>query len=114
MVDDGSTDDTADRVRGMAGGYPVPLIYLHQENRKQGAARNLGVGRARGDWLVFLGDDTVPEADFLVEHLRARGGVEKGADRVVAIGYTPVGPGVSAGPGSWSTWGRRGGSSGSR
>ncbi len=89
VVDDGSTDDTADRVRGMAGGYPVPLIYLHQENRKQGAARNLGVGRARGDWLVFLGDDTVPEADFLVEHLRARGGVEKGADRVVAIGYTP-------------------------
>ena len=47
------------------------------------------MGRARGDWLVFLGDDTVPEADFLVEHLRARGGVEKGADRVVAIGYTP-------------------------
>ena len=47
------------------------------------------MGRARGDWLVFLGDDTVPDADFLVEHLRARGGVEKGADRVVAIGYTP-------------------------
>ena len=38
VVDDGSTDDTAGRVRGMSAGYPAPLTYLHQENRKQGAA----------------------------------------------------------------------------
>ena len=90
VVDDGSTDDTAERVRGMSAGYPAPLVYLHQENRKQGAARNLGVGRARGDWLVFLGDDTVPVADFLEEHLAARGeGGREDAERVVVIGYTP-------------------------
>ncbi len=90
VVDDGSTDDTAERVREMAAEFPAPLIYLHQENRKQGAARNLGVGRARGEWLVFLGDDTVPAADFLEEHLRARAGVaQEDADQVVTIGYTP-------------------------
>ena len=90
VVDDGSTDDTAGRVRGMSAGYPAPLAYLHQENRKQGAARNLGVGRARGEWLVFLGDDTVPGPGFLEEHLRARDGVaHQDAKRVVAIGYTP-------------------------
>lgn len=90
VVDDGSTDDTAERVRGMAARYPAPLVYLRQENRKQGAARNLGVGRARGDWLVFLGDDTVPAPDFLGEHLKARAqGAQDEAGRVVAIGYTP-------------------------
>ena len=55
VVDDGSTDDTGERVRGISAGYPVRLVYLHQENRKQGAARNLGVRRARGEWLVFWG-----------------------------------------------------------
>ena len=90
VVDDGSTDDTAERVREISAEYPAPLIYLHQENRKQGAARNLGVERAQGDWLVFLGDDTVPAADFLEEHLRARDGVvHEEQERVVAIGYTP-------------------------
>ena len=86
VVDDGSTDDTAERVHGISAGYPVPLIYLHQENRKQGAARNLGAGQAKGDWLVFLGDDTVPERNFLAEHLKARAA---DTDRVVVIGYTP-------------------------
>ena len=90
VVDDGSTDDTAARVRRISVAYPAPLVYLHQENRKQGAARNLGVGRAQGDRLVFLGDDTVPAGDFLEEHLRARGeGLEGDAERVVVIGYTP-------------------------
>ena len=90
VVDDGSTDDTAERVRRISAGYPAPLVYLHQDNRKQGAARNLGVGRARGDWLVFLGDDTVPAPDFLEEHLRARGeSAGAAAERVVVIGYTP-------------------------
>ena len=90
VVDDGSTDGTGERVRGLASEYPVPLVYLHQENRKQGAARNLGVGRARGEWLVFLGDDTVPASDFLEEHLRSRDGIEEeDAERVVVIGYTP-------------------------
>ncbi len=90
VVDDGSTDDTAERVREISAGYPARLVYLHQENRKQGAARNLGVRRARGEWLVFLGDDTVPASDFLEEHLRARDGVaQEEAERVVAIGYTP-------------------------
>lgn len=90
VVDDGSTDDTGERVRGMASEYPAPLVYLHQENRKQGAARNLGVGRARGEWLVFLGDDTVPGSDFLEGHLGARDGVRReDAERVVVIGYTP-------------------------
>jgi GT2 family glycosyltransferase len=45
---------------------------LRQENRKQGAARNAGAKQAQGDFLVFLGDDTIPAPDFLSCHAAAR------------------------------------------
>jgi glycosyltransferase involved in cell wall biosynthesis len=91
VVDDGSTDQTAQTVADTARKFPVSLHYLSQPNRKQGAARNLGARRAAGDVLVFLGDDTVPESDFLAEHSRARRGrVEPGDEtRLAVIGYTP-------------------------
>jgi GT2 family glycosyltransferase len=87
VVDDGSTDQTESTVTGMADNYPVPLLYLRQENRKQGAARNRGSREARGRYLLFLGDDTVPAADFVSQHLRShRDGPEE--DGRVVIGYT--------------------------
>jgi glycosyltransferase involved in cell wall biosynthesis len=82
VVDDGSTDDTEDRVRDLQGriltgkGQPSAgsrqLRYFRQSNRKQGAARNLGAKHARGEFLVFLGDDTTPAPDFLSRHASGR------------------------------------------
>lgn len=86
VVDDGSSDDTATTVGQLASGFPVPLHYLHQENRKQGAARNLGARRADGDYLVFLGDDTVPTGAFLDEHWASHRTAEP---KTAVIGYTP-------------------------
>ena len=57
VVDDGSTDGTAAVARGASG--PVPVIYYHQENRGAGLARNLGVARAKGEWIAFLDADDV-------------------------------------------------------
>lgn len=93
VVDDGSTDETASRVRSMQRNFPVPLHYFYQPNRKQGAARNLGARNARGDLLIFLGDDTVPQPGFLIHHLRAHSRDMKTDDtdqglRRIVIGYT--------------------------
>ncbi len=86
VVDDGSSDPTRETVATLAEAYPAPLLYLHQQNRKQGAARNLGASRARGEWLVFLGDDTVPDDDFLLRHHESH----RRRDFLTAvIGYTP-------------------------
>ena len=85
VVDDGSEDSTPDLVDRLSRDYPVPLHYLLQDNRKQGAARNLGAHKATGGLLVFLGDDTVPAPEFLQHHSSHAG---QPAHRVV-IGYTP-------------------------
>lgn len=54
VVDDGSEDDTAARVRAL----PDPrLRLLQQNNRGVSAARNAGAAACRGTWLTFLDSD---------------------------------------------------------
>ena len=85
VIDDGSTDSTRQLVETMGDAYPVPLKYLFQPNRKQGAARNLGVSHARGKYLLFLGDDIVPGPVFLSEHRQSH---VEGDPMLAVIGYT--------------------------
>lgn len=57
VVDDGSTDETPALVARLAAQSPIPVRVLHQENRGAAAARNTGIGAARGDLLAFLDSD---------------------------------------------------------
>jgi len=52
VVDDGSTDDTAEVVRKYS-----PVCYIYQENSGLSAARNTGLRHSRGEFLVFLDAD---------------------------------------------------------
>jgi glycosyltransferase involved in cell wall biosynthesis/SAM-dependent methyltransferase len=62
VVDDGSTDNTAD----VAAGYPS-VQYVYQANQGLAAARNTGLGMSHGELLVFLdADDRLMPA--AVEH----------------------------------------------
>lgn len=54
VVDDGSTDHTAEVVRGIDD---VRLFYHYQENRGLSAARNRGLREARGTYLTYLDSD---------------------------------------------------------
>lgn len=53
VVDDGSTDDSAD----IAAGFGPPVRCLRQRNAGQSAARNHGVRESRGELLSFLDSD---------------------------------------------------------
>lgn len=53
VVDDGSSDDTAERLRP----YLDRLRYVRQENRGRGAARNRALEEARGEYVGFLDSD---------------------------------------------------------
>jgi glycosyltransferase involved in cell wall biosynthesis len=91
VIDDGSTDHTADGVRRIQKDYPVPLHYFYQPNRKQGAARNLGARNAQGRFLLFLGDDTLPVERFLEEHRKTHETHQsfgRQLSKLVVIGYT--------------------------
>jgi glycosyltransferase involved in cell wall biosynthesis len=53
VVDDGSTDGTAD----IAKGYGRRIRYVFQENAGPPAARNRGIEMAQGDTIAFLDSD---------------------------------------------------------
>ncbi len=82
VINDGSTDDT-ERVLSQRKG----IVFRSQPNSGPGQARNCGVSLARGRFVIFIGDDTVPERRFLAEHARTH--AESGDDPLVAcVGYT--------------------------
>jgi glycosyltransferase involved in cell wall biosynthesis len=53
VVDDGSSDNTADMVRSAGS----DVRYFYQHNQGPSRARNLGAQNARGRWVAFLDAD---------------------------------------------------------
>ncbi len=85
VVDDGSTDGTAEWLRNRS--FDLALRAFTQENRGPAAARNTGVAVAAGRLVAFLGDDTVPAVGWLAAHRAAHR--RHGDDpRLAVIGYT--------------------------
>jgi glycosyltransferase involved in cell wall biosynthesis len=62
LVDDGSTDDSAEIALRYSRDYPDRVRYLqhdNHQNRGMSASRNLGVVSARGEFIAFLDADDV-------------------------------------------------------
>jgi len=57
VIDDGSSDGTADHVREL---YPTVRVFSH-ENAERGVSFNRGISLARGQYVAFLGDDDIFE-----------------------------------------------------
>ena len=60
VVDDGSTDNTAEIIRSMPG-----VKYYHQENLGPAAARNLGIQKSNGSFIAFHDADDISLAGRL-------------------------------------------------
>jgi glycosyltransferase involved in cell wall biosynthesis len=69
VVDDGSTDGTADLLRQSAAESRLQL--LRQARQGPGAARNAGAQIARGEVLAFTDSDCLPEPGWLSALARA-------------------------------------------
>jgi glycosyltransferase involved in cell wall biosynthesis len=82
VINDGSSDATDATISQRKG-----ITFRTQPNGGPGRARNHGVTLAKGKFVVFIGDDTVPEARFLAEHARVHR--DSNDDPLVAcLGYT--------------------------
>ena len=67
IINDGSPD-TAEFERILESFYDK-IIYLKQENAGAGAARNVGIENARGEFLAFLDGDDVWLPEFLASQI---------------------------------------------
>lgn len=62
VVDNASSDDS---VRWVRERYPDVRVMENGRNLGFAAGNNAGVTHAAGDWIAFLNNDTVPEAEWL-------------------------------------------------
>jgi glycosyltransferase involved in cell wall biosynthesis len=74
VINDGSTDNTADVIEELRNEVAVNVI--HKDNGGPGSARNVGGKNSTGKLIMFLGDDTAPSSpEFLVRHIDAHASI---------------------------------------
>jgi GT2 family glycosyltransferase len=81
---DGSTDGTADAVRGYRAAFAVAA--LESSNRGRAGACNAGIRAASGDVVVLLDDDMEASPGLLSAHAAAH----DGASRRAVVGAAPI------------------------
>jgi glycosyltransferase involved in cell wall biosynthesis len=94
VVDDGSTDKTAESVRAFAE-KDSRIKYLSQQNGRQAKARNTGIQNSSGTLLAFLDSDDLWLPEKLQLQLQAM--VATNVDVVYSNGFVIYEPGAAPG-----------------
>jgi GT2 family glycosyltransferase len=98
IVDNGSHDDTAEVLAGLAARSPLELVPLALDvNDGPAAARNLGWRTTTAPLVAFTDDDCVPEPGWLAAAVAAMG-----ASPEVGVAQGPVTRGQDVPLGPWT------------
>lgn len=84
VVDDCSSDSTAEMVGAIAERDPRVSLLRHETNHGAGIARNTGFAEAEGRFTLFFDDDDVFHPEALVTAVRA---LERGGQDVAVLKY---------------------------
>ena len=96
VSDDGSYDKTEKVVNKWQKKSLFDLIYIRQENKGPGAARNHGLKKCRGDIILFIDSDCEAHSKWIeviietfeLEGFDAFGGPDGAKDDFTAVSYT--------------------------
>jgi glycosyltransferase involved in cell wall biosynthesis len=97
VISDGSTDGTDTYLESIRS--TMRLRWFPQANGGPAAARNTGIQKADGEFIVFIDDDVVPEPQLLGEHARSHREAEQD---VVVLGPLLSPEGFEMAP--WVRW----------
>jgi glycosyltransferase involved in cell wall biosynthesis len=87
VVDDGSTDGTAEIALEWQANQGIPIDLVRQPNRGPSAARNVGIRASRADLVALLDADDL----FLPDHLeRLERGFDLASESVLCFGDAEV------------------------
>jgi succinoglycan biosynthesis protein ExoM len=67
VVDNGSTDATAEVLRQVSANSPIPIRAFRELDEGVAQARNRAVRESRGHWLAFIDDDELAQPDWLAQ-----------------------------------------------
>jgi GT2 family glycosyltransferase len=70
LVDNGSSDGSANRIRTWSERLPEARAIYLSENTGFCRANNLAFAQARGEWIALLNNDAVVESNWLAELIR--------------------------------------------
>lgn len=71
VADDGSSEDTRSMIESVQEQVHYPLQHVWQEDKgfRVARIRNSAIQKARGEYIVFIDQDTIPRHDFIAKHL---------------------------------------------
>lgn len=64
LVDDGSTDHSAQIIKKWQSKFPNNIHYFYKENGGQASARNLGLEYVQTEWVTFIDPDDFISPDY--------------------------------------------------
>jgi glycosyltransferase involved in cell wall biosynthesis len=86
IVDDGSTDDTEQRVEEYCKDATLDLRFFRQPNSGPARARNVAVAEACSPLILMIGDDIFASPQLVEHHLNLHR--KRPEDQVVGLGLT--------------------------
>jgi glycosyltransferase involved in cell wall biosynthesis len=83
VIDDLSTDETPGFLSDFAQRTTLTFSFFPGKGQSAGAARNIGLAKAKGDLVLFLDCDTIPNPDLVRRHLQFQNRLVKTIDCVM-------------------------------
>jgi len=98
VIDDGSDDGTENLIREHRDSFRFPFSYHKNPGKGPAAARNIGIDRAQGEIILFIGDDIfMGSGRFLDDHVQGHQGEYPELEQAM-LGYTTWSPDLPISP----------------